>query len=79
MIIPIRCFSCNNVIGDLWNYYQKKLKQRRGTSNPEDRFYMDGKQIPQTLELEILTELGIKRPCCRAKFLTHVPLIDKII
>ena len=78
MIIPIRCFSCNNVIGDLWNYYQKELKKRRGSSSPEDRFYMDGTQIPRTLEMEVMTKMGLKRPCCRKIFLTHVPLIDKI-
>lgn len=26
MIIPIRCFSCNKVIGNKWEPYQKFLK-----------------------------------------------------
>jgi DNA-directed RNA polymerase subunit N (RpoN/RPB10) len=41
----------------------------------EERFYMDGTQIPKTLELEIMTKVGLKRPCCRKHFLTHVDLL----
>jgi DNA-directed RNA polymerase I, II, and III subunit RPABC5 len=76
MIIPIRCFSCNNVLADKWNSYKTEVKKRRGRS--EDRFYMDGSQIPQTVELEVMNKLGLKRPCCRKQFLTHVDLMEKI-
>lgn len=81
MIIPIRCMSCGNVIADKWNYYTKELKKRRGAASrigPEDRYYMDGTQIPVTLELEIMNVLGFKKPCCRKHFLTHVDLMEKI-
>ncbi len=27
MIIPIRCFSCNKVIGNKWTPYEKLLKE----------------------------------------------------
>lgn len=75
MIIPIRCFSCGNVIADKWNYYKNQLKKAGRT---EDRYYMDGSQIPQTAELTLMNKLGFKRPCCRKQFLTHVDLIEKI-
>jgi hypothetical protein len=39
---------------------------------------MDGSQIPQTKELEIMTVLKLKRACCRKQFLTHVDLMEKI-
>jgi DNA-directed RNA polymerase I, II, and III subunit RPABC5 len=79
MIIPIRCFSCNNVIADKYVYYMKELARLRPTEKETDnRFYMDGTQIPQTCENEILKRLGLKRPCCRCQFLTHVPLLEKI-
>lgn len=76
MIIPIRCFSCNNVIADKWQWYQAELKKRGKAA--EDRYYMDGTAVPQTLELQLMTRLGFKRPCCRKQFLTHVDLIEKI-
>ncbi len=78
MIIPIRCMSCGNVIADKWNYYKTQMKKVRSGRGPEDRFYMDGTQIPQTLEMELMTKLGFKRACCRKHFLTHVDLIEKI-
>ena len=78
MIIPIRCMSCGNVIADKWNFYKTELKKRRGAGGHEDRFYMDGTQIPLTIEHQLMTKLGFKRPCCRKHFLTHVDLIEKI-
>ena len=76
MIIPIRCMSCGSTIADKWMYYARELKKRKGMK--EERFYMDGTQIPQTIEMEIMTKVGMKRPCCRKHFLTHVDLIEKI-
>ena len=52
MIIPIRCMSCGNLIADKWAWYKKQLASRRIT---DDRYYMDGSQIPKTLELELMT------------------------
>jgi DNA-directed RNA polymerase I, II, and III subunit RPABC5 len=76
MIIPIRCFSCNNILADKWNYYKQELRSVKGRK--EERYYMDGTQIPQTVELTIMNRLGLKRPCCRKQFLTHVDLMEKI-
>jgi DNA-directed RNA polymerases I, II, and III subunit RPABC5 len=76
MIIPIRCFSCNNILADKWNYYKQELASVKGRR--EERYYMDGTQIPQTVELTIMNRLGLKRPCCRKQFLTHVDLMEKI-
>jgi DNA-directed RNA polymerase I, II, and III subunit RPABC5 len=70
--------SCGSVIADKWLYYVSEIKKRRGSQMVEDRFYMDGTQIPQTLEMELMKKLGMKRPCCRKHFLTHVDLMEKI-
>lgn len=75
MIIPIRCMNCGNVLADKWLFYQQKVKEMRGSTNP---IYMDGKSIPDTAELKVLNHLGLKRYCCRKHMLTHVDLIDKI-
>jgi len=75
MIIPIRCMNCGNTLADKWLFYQQKVKEMRGSTNP---IYMDGKSIPDTAELKVLNHLGLKRYCCRKHMLTHVDLIDKI-
>jgi DNA-directed RNA polymerase I, II, and III subunit RPABC5 len=77
MIIPIRCMNCGNVLADKWLFYQEKVKLLRGT-NEIKPIYMDGKTVPETFELQVLDELGLKRYCCRKHMLTHVDLIDKI-
>jgi DNA-directed RNA polymerase I, II, and III subunit RPABC5 len=77
MIIPIRCMNCGNVLADKWLYYQRKVKELRGTKKAEP-VYMDGKSVPDTPEIRVLEELGLKRYCCRKHMLTHVDLIDKI-
>lgn len=77
MIIPIRCMNCGNILADKWIYYQKKVKELRGSSKITP-IYMDGKTVPDTAELKVLNELGLKRYCCRKHMLTHVDLIEKI-
>ena len=77
MIIPIRCMNCGNVLADKWMYYQQRVKELRGAKKTEP-VYMDGKSVPDTPELRVLEELGLKRYCCRKHMLTHVDLIDKI-
>ncbi len=77
MIIPIRCMNCGNVLADKWLYYQARVKELRGTSKP-DPIYIDGTSVPDTAELKVLNELGLKRYCCRKHILTHIDLIDKI-
>ena len=75
MIIPIRCMSCGNVLADKWNAYKSEVLKKKGTS---EQFFMDGTQIPQTIEMAAMTRLGLKRSCCRKHFLTHVELMEKI-
>ena len=29
MIIPVKCFTCGNVLADKYRYYQDKVKQRK--------------------------------------------------
>jgi len=69
--------NCGNVLADKWLYYQKRVKELRGSENIK-AIYMDGKSVPDTAENAVLNELGLRRYCCRKHMLTHVDLIDKI-
>lgn len=37
MIIPVRCFTCNKVVGHLWNDYVEMVEEKRknGTGSEE--------------------------------------------
>ncbi|KAL6925467.1 DNA-directed RNA polymerase II subunit L [Hanseniaspora valbyensis] len=67
MIVPVRCFSCGKVVGDKWEKYLNLLEKEED----ENGEMMD--------EGKALTELGLKRYCCRRMILTHVDLIEKFL
>ncbi|GAB7329742.1 hypothetical protein MBLNU13_g01472t1 [Cladosporium sp. NU13] len=64
MIIPVRCFSCGKVVGDLWTKYVKLIDPDSGEGMTEG---------------QALDELGLSRYCCRRMLLTHVDLIEKLL
>ena len=77
MIIPVRCINCGKLLADKYDYYQKKLREYKGSKYAEPT-YFDGKEIPETPEVRVFKELGLSRYCCRKTLLTHVDLIEKI-
>lgn len=62
MLIPVRCFSCNKVIGDKFEFFTKeKDKETNKKSNKK-----------------LLDDLGLNRYCCRRHMISTVDLMDKI-
>jgi DNA-directed RNA polymerase subunit N (RpoN/RPB10) len=64
MIIPVRCFSCNEPLANVWEYFkrrQKELKQKG------------------VLECKVVfEELDLPNMCCRRHLLGQVDLVDII-
>ena len=86
MIIPIRCFTCNNVVGDKWNPYIKLVTKAKQSSSKKvtedlDIDYIDvekGSNVEKTIEGQVLDKLGLHRYCCRRVMIGTVELIDVI-
>lgn len=86
MIIPIRCFTCNNVIGDKWEPYIKlvkneKEKNKDNVADTLDIQYInveDGEQVEKSIEGKVLDQLGLHKYCCRRIILGNVHLISYI-
>mgnify|MGYP003976756627 FL=1 len=86
MIIPIRCFTCSKVIGDLWEEYDRKVNDLKNTN--KKKFTIEDititseedslKNFDDNHQNKILNDLGITKMCCRRHMLGHVNLIDKI-
>jgi len=77
MIIPIRCFSCNNPwISSRWLMYLDKVKEYRKQEGKPENSEMEylTMNTTKTAEGRALDDLGIKRMCCRRMILTHVDL-----
>lgn len=82
--IPIRCFTCGNIIADKYRLYLEKVKTiklnkiNQDNNNIEDInnvCYLSETNIEKTPEGLVLDELKIKNVCCRRHMLTHVDII----
>jgi DNA-directed RNA polymerase I, II, and III subunit RPABC5 len=76
MIIPIKCFTCGNVLADKYRYFQaevRKIKLANGL-NVDDVVYLSKKNIEKTPEGQVLDTLGLTNVCCRRHMLTHTDI-----
>jgi len=82
MIIPIRCFTCNKVIANLWEEYLNKIQlaslNEDIANNPKKRFVDIDTLENKTVEGKILDTMGLNKYCCRRMLLAHVDLCEII-
>ena len=86
MIIPVRCFTCNNMIGDKWAPYirmvqSEKEKNKDNVDDTMDIQYInieDGDKVEKSIEGHVLDTLGLHKYCCRRIILGNVHLISYI-
>ena len=84
MSIPIKCFTCGNVIANKYRYFQEevlKMKMEQLKSLPEEKHasvfqmtYLTKNNVKKTPEAEVLDKIGVKNVCCRRHLLTHVDI-----
>lgn len=81
MIIPVKCFTCGNVIADKYRHYLeevRKIKMSKVASGEpmdiEKVMYLTKENHEKTPEGIVLDNLGMTRMCCRRHFLTHVDI-----
>lgn len=76
MIIPIKCFTCGNVLADKYQCYLEMVReQKKKTTNddPNQIVYMTRtNRTKKTAEGDVLDEMGLTNVCCRRHMLTHV-------
>jgi DNA-directed RNA polymerase subunit N (RpoN/RPB10) len=76
MIIPIKCFTCGNVLADKYRFYLaevRKIKTAQGLK-VDKVVYLTKENVEKTPEGMVLDDLGIKNVCCRRHMLTHVDI-----
>jgi DNA-directed RNA polymerase subunit N (RpoN/RPB10) len=76
MIIPVKCFTCGNVLADKYRYYQQEVRRIKTTKrlSTEKVVYLTKTNVDKTAEGEVLDTLGLKNVCCRRHMLTHVDI-----
>ena len=77
MIIPIRCFTCNKVLADVWNSYVE-LTDRNSKEHAKIISIHSQDYDKKTKELLAFEKLNITRYCCRRHLLSHVDLLEEI-
>lgn len=85
MIIPIRCFTCNNLIGSKYYCYLElskliQLELENPENNELEEFDFKGFKIntKKTANQNTFDILKLRRYCCRRHLLSHTDLVDKI-
>ncbi len=76
MIIPVKCFTCGNVIGNKYRYYQDEVRKiKSGDSMRVDEVvYLTEGTVDKTPEGRVLDKIGLVKLCCRRHMLTHVDI-----
>ena len=76
MIIPIKCFTCGNVLAEKYRFYQMEVRKRKlqKGQSVDTVVYLTKNNIEKTIEGNVLDEIGLSNVCCRRHMLTHVDI-----
>ncbi len=76
MIIPIKCFTCGNVLADKYRYFLEKVKEQKLAESKDITrvVYLTKDNMNKTAEGNVLDQLGLNNVCCRRHMLTHVDI-----
>jgi len=79
MIIPVKCFTCGNVLADKYRYYLEEVRKKKLASQDKnveiDKVkYLTKEFHEKTAEGIVMDELGLNKMCCRRHMLTHVDI-----
>ena len=88
MIIPVRCFTCGNILADKELAYRAIVEKgkrevgddTKGLSFMYNMEAMKGKTIDElkSVEGKALDRLGVVKMCCRRHMLTSVDCLEDI-
>tara|TARA_Y100000992_G_scaffold176973_1_gene119289 strand:- start:346 stop:579 length:234 start_codon:yes stop_codon:yes gene_type:complete len=77
MIIPVKCFTCGNVIGDKYLYYVKTVAEEKKKENVEENFqYLTNDNMEKSIEGKVLDKIKLTKQCCRRHMLSHVDVFS---
>ena len=78
--MPVKCFTCGKVLGNLWEKYNEELQKayNNEVTDKELKRIVDLQNNEESSEKKILDDMGIRRYCCRRIMLSTVDLVEKI-
>ena len=75
-MIPVKCFTCGNVLADKYRWYQQEVRRRKMADglNVNKVVYFTKDNMEKTAEGHVLDQLRLTNVCCRRHLLTHVDI-----
>ena len=76
MIIPVKCFTCGNVLANKYRYYLdevRKIKLSQGLDVNKVEYFTK-ENMEKTPNGIVLDNMRIFNVCCRRHMLTHVDI-----
>uniref|UniRef100_A0A6C0HZE2 DNA-directed RNA polymerase n=1 Tax=viral metagenome TaxID=1070528 RepID=A0A6C0HZE2_9ZZZZ len=76
MIIPIKCFTCGNVLANKYRYYLdevRKMKLAQGLEVNKVEYFTK-ENMDKSVNGIVLDNMRLYNPCCRRHMLTHVDI-----
>jgi DNA-directed RNA polymerase I, II, and III subunit RPABC5 len=76
MIIPIKCFTCGNVLANKYRYYLdevRKMKLAQGLEVNKVEYFTK-ENMDKSVNGIVLDNMRLHNPCCRRHMLTHVDI-----
>ncbi len=76
MIIPVKCFTCGEVLADKYRYYMSEVIKRNNKDGiPENKVvYLSKTNVEKSNQAIVMDELMLTKQCCRRHLLTHVDI-----
>jgi len=76
MLIPIKCFTCGEVLADKYRWYQTEVRKIKMSKDMtiEKVVYLTKENTEKTPEGEVMDKLKLNKYCCRRHMLTHVDI-----
>jgi DNA-directed RNA polymerase subunit N (RpoN/RPB10) len=78
MIIPVKCYTCGDVLADTYRFYQDQVRKRKlsqGIHLDKIVYMTKTHHTEKTVEAQVLDDLHIHNICCRRHLLTHVDIV----
>ena len=74
MIIPVKCFTCGNVLANKYLWYLKEVSKQKEQENinSDNMQYLTEDHLEKSVEGKVLDQLNLTKPCCRRHMLTHI-------
>lgn len=74
MIIPIRCFTCGNVIASKYEKYKYLINKNKECNI----LSIDQKKKTNNCFKNAMEKVGLKRYCCKRHILGHLSILEDI-